>query len=175
MGTVVIFICLSVILFIYGVGYWEYFGDFPKLVKICKKQFWPAVIVPTVFLALLVIIIELENEGIDSTKDWNDVLFFILLLAVSYWLGRLGRQGAKKYEQKKKVNSPTDTRTSDIPDYWNWGTVYSTKTTYCDEGEIKRSETGYIRYGLSNQTNIQNWETLDGNDRIGFTPMRGVI
>lgn len=43
------------------------------------------------------------------------------------------------------------------------------------KGEIKQSETSYIRYGLSNQTNIQYWETLDGNDHCAFTPMQGEI
>lgn len=29
---------------------------------------------------------------------------------------------------------------SDIPDYWNWDSVYNTKTTYYDEGEITLDE-----------------------------------
>lgn len=43
------------------------------------------------------------------------------------------------------------------------------------KGEIKQSETSYIRYGLSNEHNQQYWTTFDGNERTGFTPLRGEI
>lgn len=43
------------------------------------------------------------------------------------------------------------------------------------KGEIKQSETSYIRFGLSNEHNQQYWQTVDGNDRTGFTPLQGEI
>lgn len=43
------------------------------------------------------------------------------------------------------------------------------------KGEIKQSETSYIRYGLSNEHNQQYWTTFDGNSKTGFTPLQGEI
>ncbi len=33
-------------------------------------------------------------------------------------------------------SSKRSSSSSDIPDYWNWDTIYRTKTTYYDEGEV---------------------------------------
>lgn len=96
-----IFLLLSVIisLFPYYIGFWEYFGSYPKLVAGSKKMYWPAVIV-LAFVLGVILWDALDNEwGVFLLMN----LFFDSLFAVLiYFLYWFGRQGAKKYEQKEK-------------------------------------------------------------------------
>ena len=93
---------LLLLIFSYFIGFWEYFGRYPKLVSSSKKLFWPAVIAPVVFLNFF-----LWDDEMDLTKDWDDILLFNLFFGclfamMIYFPYRLGRLGAKKYERKEK-------------------------------------------------------------------------
>lgn len=95
-------LAIIISLFPYYIGFGEYFGSYPKLVAGSKKMYWPAVIAPVVFLNFF-----LWDDEMDLTKDWDDILLFNLVVGclfamMIYLLYWMGRQGAKKYEQKKK-------------------------------------------------------------------------
>lgn len=158
-GFIGIMICIAVWLFIYGIGFWEYFGDFPKLVKICKKLFWPVVIVPIVFLNIF-----LWDGEIDLTKDWDDILLgnlvvgaiFAMVIYLMYWMGR---QEAKKHEQKEKekalekelhVNPEAESK------YFSWENIDVPAQEYTMEMAMER----IIRDILQTTTILKNNENI---------------
>lgn len=105
----------------------------------------------------------------DYDKNYIEMFFRDFESVIDTNLTALRLLGDGKFSLVQQVGGATRT-------YTHWP---RRRHSYYDfvmwQGEIKESETNYIRYGLSNQTNIQYWETLDGNDRTGFTPMRGEI
>jgi len=77
--------------------------------------------------------------------------------------------GDGRYSLVQRAGSSTRT-------YTHWPRRrHSTYDFVMWKGEIKKSETSYIRFGLSNEHNQQYWQTFDGNERTGFTPLRGEI
>lgn len=102
MSTIILLVIVIISLFPCFIGFWEYFGNYPKLVACSKKMYWPAVIVLPFVLGVV-----FWDDEIDLTKDWDDILLGILIIdgifaMLIYSQYFLGRHRAKKYEQKEK-------------------------------------------------------------------------
>ncbi len=97
------FLTLLLMLFPYFIGFWEHFGSYPKLVKNSKKLFWPIVAGITILLFLFIF----QTIAWRSDETFLDVIQLTLISSAVisveiYIFYRLGRRGAKEYEQKEK-------------------------------------------------------------------------
>ena len=114
-----------------------------------------------------------EEEKLHTVSDMDKIYieaFFKNFASVIYTnLTTLEVQGNGKYSLVQQAGSTTRT-------YTHWPRRrHSSYNFVMWKGEIKQSETSYIRYGLSNEHNQQYWTTFDGNSKTGFTPLQGEI
>ena len=105
----------------------------------------------------------------DYEKNYIEMFFKDFASVVDTNLTTLEVLGDGKYSLVQQAGSTTRT-------YTHWPRRRHSSYGYVMwKGEIRQSGTSYIRYGLSSQTNIQYWQTYDGNSKTGFTPLRGEI